>query len=142
MQLKLHTVTIETMVPEEHFLRKLERVMDLSFVYEATAKLYNHRYSSRPTIRWSWCNFCRWGICMASPRSGRLSSVYRQTLLCDSTWGWICLTVCRITAQFSSCSGENRLSGKSFDGCLKKWWGNVSKKGWSVEDWWLRILPM
>ena len=43
MQLKLHTVTIETMVPEEHFLRKLERVMDLSFVYEATAKLYNHR---------------------------------------------------------------------------------------------------
>lgn len=56
MQLKLHTVTIETMVPEEHFLRKLERVMDLSFVYEATAKLYNHRYSSRPTIRWSWCN--------------------------------------------------------------------------------------
>ena len=34
MQLKLHMVTIEDLVPEGHFLRKLDAVLDLGFVYE------------------------------------------------------------------------------------------------------------
>ena len=44
MQLKMHMVTIEDLVPKGHFLRKLENALDLSFVYEETAKLYSHRY--------------------------------------------------------------------------------------------------
>lgn len=32
MQLKIHTVTIEDLVPGDHFLRKLEKALDLSFV--------------------------------------------------------------------------------------------------------------
>ena len=39
MQLKLHMVTIEDLVPEEHFLRKLEATLDLSFIHEETAQL-------------------------------------------------------------------------------------------------------
>ncbi len=42
MQLKMHMVTIEDLVPKGHFLRKLESALDLSFVYEETAKLYSH----------------------------------------------------------------------------------------------------
>ena len=49
MQLKLHMVTIEDLVPEGHFLRKLEAKLDLSFVREETAHLYNRRYG-RPAI--------------------------------------------------------------------------------------------
>ena len=30
MQLKLHMVTIEDLMPQEHFLRKLEAALDLS----------------------------------------------------------------------------------------------------------------
>ena len=37
MQLKLHMVTIEDLMPQEHFLRKLEAALDLSFVYEETS---------------------------------------------------------------------------------------------------------
>lgn len=48
MQLKLHMVTIEDLVPEGHFLRKLEAMLDLSFVREETAHLYNRR--CRPAI--------------------------------------------------------------------------------------------
>lgn len=48
MQLKLHMVTIENLVPQDHFLRKLEAALDLSFVYEETQKLYNHRYGRSP----------------------------------------------------------------------------------------------
>ena len=48
MQLKLHMVTIEDLVPEGHFLRKLEATLDLSFVREETAHLYNRRYGRPP----------------------------------------------------------------------------------------------
>lgn len=49
MQLKLQMVTIEDLVTEGHFLRKLEDTLDLSFVREETAHLYNRRYG-RPAI--------------------------------------------------------------------------------------------
>ena len=48
MQLKLHMVTIEDLVPQEHFLRKLETVLDLSFVYRETETLYSRRYGRPP----------------------------------------------------------------------------------------------
>ena len=48
MQLKYHMVTIEDLVPAGHFLRKLEAVVDLSFVYEETAHLYSRRYGRPP----------------------------------------------------------------------------------------------
>ncbi len=41
MQLKYHMVTIKKLVPGNHFLRKLERSLDLSFVHEETAHLYS-----------------------------------------------------------------------------------------------------
>ena len=49
MQLKYHMVTIEDLVPGDHFLRKLEAALDLSFVYEETAHLYS-RVNGRPPI--------------------------------------------------------------------------------------------
>ncbi len=47
-QLCWHTYTIEELVPQEHFLRKLAAVLDLSFVREATRKLYSK--TGRPSI--------------------------------------------------------------------------------------------
>jgi hypothetical protein len=48
MQLKLHMVTIEDLVPQDHFLRKPESVLDLSYVYEETRRLYSHRDGRPP----------------------------------------------------------------------------------------------
>ena len=48
MQLKYHMVTIEDLVPENHFLRKLETALDLSFVHEETAHLCSRRYGRPP----------------------------------------------------------------------------------------------
>lgn len=48
MQLKLHMVTIEDLVPADHFLRKLASALDLSFVYEETAHMYCRRYARPP----------------------------------------------------------------------------------------------
>lgn len=48
MQLKLHMVTIEDLMPQDHFLRKLEAVLNLSFVYEETAHLYSRKYGRPP----------------------------------------------------------------------------------------------
>ena len=49
MQLAMHMVTIEELMPQGHFLRKLEAALDLSFVYEETAPLYSKKYG-RPAI--------------------------------------------------------------------------------------------
>ena len=49
MQLAMHMVTIEDLMPQEHLLRKLETALDLSFVYEETAPLYSKKYG-RPAI--------------------------------------------------------------------------------------------
>lgn len=38
-QIKFHTLTIENPVPEDHFLRKLDRFVDFSFIYEETKEL-------------------------------------------------------------------------------------------------------
>ena len=51
MQLKYHMVTIEDLVPEEHLLRKVDAALDLSFVYEETAHLYNQISPVRLTYR-------------------------------------------------------------------------------------------
>lgn len=48
LQLKLHTITIEDLVPQDHFLRKLDAVLDLSFVYEETEGLYSKKYGRPP----------------------------------------------------------------------------------------------
>ena len=48
MQLKIHMITIEDLVPTNHFLRKLESVLDLSFVYEESASLYSRKYGRPP----------------------------------------------------------------------------------------------
>ena len=48
-QIKLHTVTIEELVPQEHFLRKLDKLIDFSFIYEEVSHLYS-RNNGRPSI--------------------------------------------------------------------------------------------
>lgn len=48
MQIKYHLITIENLVPAEHFLRKLEAVLDLSFAHEETAHLYSRTYGLPP----------------------------------------------------------------------------------------------
>ena len=48
MQLKVHMITIEDLVPMDHFLRKLEAALDLSFVYEETETLYSRKYGRPP----------------------------------------------------------------------------------------------
>lgn len=48
LQLKLHMVTIEDLVPGDHFLRRLDAALDLSFVYEETKGLYSKKYGRPP----------------------------------------------------------------------------------------------
>ncbi len=48
MQLKLHMITIDNLVPADHVVRKREAMLGLTFVYEDTGSLYNHKYSRPP----------------------------------------------------------------------------------------------
>lgn len=48
MQLKIHMLTIEDLVPADHLLRKIDAALDFSFVYEETSGLYQRRYGRPP----------------------------------------------------------------------------------------------
>lgn len=41
VQIKLHCVTIEDLVPQDHLLRKIEAVVDFSFIYDEVRELYS-----------------------------------------------------------------------------------------------------
>ena len=41
-QQKMLCVTMESLMPEKHFLRDLERVVDFNFVYDKVAELYSN----------------------------------------------------------------------------------------------------
>ena len=49
MQLRMHSVTIEDMVPSEHFLRQLDAKVDFSFIYDEVRGLYCEN-NGRPSI--------------------------------------------------------------------------------------------
>lgn len=48
-QIKFHMVTIEDLVPEDHFVRKLDRVVDFSFIYEEISGYYCEN-NGRPCV--------------------------------------------------------------------------------------------
>ena len=47
-QQRLMTVMMESLVPEDHFLRKLDAVVDMDFIYELVRPLYSQH--GRPSI--------------------------------------------------------------------------------------------
>ena len=51
-QQKMLCVTMESLMPEKHFLRDLDRLVDFSFVYEKVASLYSNtgRRSVDPVV--------------------------------------------------------------------------------------------
>ena len=48
VQQKMLCVTLESLMPQEHFLRRLDGLMDFSFIYQRVESLYSHR--GRPSI--------------------------------------------------------------------------------------------
>ncbi|MBQ2109824.1 MAG: IS5/IS1182 family transposase, partial [Bacteroidales bacterium] len=51
-QQKMLCVTMETLMPEKHFLRDLDRLVDFNFVYDKVEGLYSHtgRRSVDPVV--------------------------------------------------------------------------------------------
>lgn len=43
VQQKMLCVTLESLMPQEHFLRRLDSLMDFSFIYQRVESLYSHR---------------------------------------------------------------------------------------------------
>lgn len=88
MQLKLHMVTMEDLMPQEHFLRKLESVLDLSFVYEEIRHLYSRKYGLPPIDPVILVKYLLVGYCTASHQSGRSSIASRWMWRCGGIQGW------------------------------------------------------
>lgn len=47
-QMKMSFVTLEELMPQEHFLRDLDKFVDFDFIYDNVADLYSN--TGRPSI--------------------------------------------------------------------------------------------
>ena len=91
MQLALHMVTIEELVPREHYLRRLEAVLDLSFVYEETAHLYSRRYGRPPIDPVVLVKYLLVGFLYGIPSERQIEQrIQTDTRSRVGIWGWIC----------------------------------------------------
>lgn len=138
MQLKLHMVTIDDLMPQEHFLRKLEVALDLSFVYEEISRLYSRKYG-RPLIE----PVVLVGFLYGIPSERQIE----QRIQTDVALRWyLGLDLFDRVPDHSTishnCGGGSRPFERYSDGCLRKWCGNVSPPVWSAGGWQSRILPM
>ena len=120
MQLKYHMVTIEDLVPENHFLRKLEAVLDLTFVYEETAQLYSRKYGRPPIDPVIIVKYLLVGFLYGIPSERQRTAAHFAGILV-STW----MNGCRITARSASCGGGSLRFGRCSGDCLRKWWGSA-----------------
>ena len=70
-QQQMELVIMEQMVPEDHFLRKVDRAVDFSFIYDLCAPLYCADNGRPPSTRRYCSGCCWWGICTgSSPKRG------------------------------------------------------------------------
>ena len=57
-QQELEMVSVESLVPSEHLLRKIDRVVDFSFIHDRVKHLYSEN-NGRPALQpvvffWAW----------------------------------------------------------------------------------------
>ena len=142
MQLAMHMITIEDLMPQGHFLRKLEAALDLSFVYEETAPLYSKKYG-RPAIDpVVIVKYLLVGFLYGIPSEREIERRARPTSPCAGTWASTSSTGCRITARSRSCAAGSRPSARCSGGCSKSLFVSVLKKVLSAGVWSARTRPM
>ena len=142
MQLKLHMVTLEDLVPQEHFLRRLEDTLDLSFVHEETAHLYSRRYG-RPAIDpVVLVKYLLVGYLYGIPSERQIE----QRLQTDVALRWyLGLDLFDRVPDHSTISQLRRRKPsfrKVFRRLLRKWCVSASRKVWSAGGWQPLTLPM
>ena len=140
MQLVMHMVTIEDLMPQGHFLRKLEAALDLSFVYEETAPLYSKKYGCPAIDPVVIVKYLLVGFLYGIPSERQIE----RRVQTDIALRWyLGLDLFDRVPDHSTVSQlRSRPSARCFGGYLKKSWGSASKKVWSAGAWWGRTRPM
>ena len=142
MQLAMHMVTIEDLMPQGHFLRKLEAALDLSFVYEETAPLYSKKYGRPPIDPVVIVKYLLVGFLYGIPSERQIERRVQTDIALRWYLGLDLFDRVPDHSTSRSCAAGNRPSARCFGGYLKKSWGSASKKVWSAGAWWGRTRPM
>ena len=141
MQLKFHTVTIEDLMPQDHFLRRLEPLwISLSCAWKpltCTAGGMGVRPSTVVLVKYLLVGFL-YGI----PSERQIE----QRIQTDVALRWyLGLDLFDRVPDHSTISQLRRRKPsfrKIFGGCLRRWWGSASPRVWLVDGWSEQIPPM
>ena len=121
MQLKVHMITIEDLVPIGHFLRKLEAALDLSFVYEETETLYSRKYGRPPIDPVMIVKYLLIGFLYGIPSERQIEQRIQTDVALRWYLGLDLFDRDLITARSHSCGVGNRPFAGYSVGCLRKW---------------------
>lgn len=128
-QIKFHMVTIESLVPEKHLLRKVERLVDFSFIYREVEQCYcrnNGRPSIDPVVI---VKYLLIGFLYGIESERRIE----QEIQVNMAYRWFLgLDIDEPVPDHSTISynRKNDLRGKSCcENCLSRWFACESAKG-------------
>ena len=135
MQLAMHMVTIEDLMPQGALPPKagggagsVLRVRGNSPALQQKIRPPGHRPGGHREVSAG-------GFPVRHPvGAADRAAASRPTSPCAGTWASTSSTGCRTTAPSRSCAAGNRPSARCFGGYLKKSWGSASKKVWSAGE--------
>ena len=125
MQLKYHLVTIEDLVPENYFLRKLEAALNLSFVYEETAHLYSRKYGRLAIDPVVMGKYLLVGFLYGIPTERQI----KERCADSNAFRWYLGIDLDERVPDHSTIGGSRRFGMCSAICLRKWYGSVQRRG-------------
>lgn len=134
MQLKLHMVTIEDLVPADHFLRKLASALDLSFVYEETAHMYCRRYGRPPIDPVVLVKYLLVGYLYGIPSERQIEERISDSIALRWYLGIDLDERVRIIVPSHSCADGNRRSARCSGGCLKQSCSSALNWDWPAAE--------
>jgi transposase len=123
------TIDLESFVAEDHFLRRIDGVLDLSFIRELTAARYADG-QGRPSIDPE--------VYFRMQLVAYFNGITKDRRLCEEVhdnlaYRWFCrLSLADDVPDHSSLTRiRDRLGEDVFEGCSAGSWRSASRKGWS-----------
>ncbi len=116
-------------MPREHFLRKLEAALDLSFVYEETAPLYSKKYGRPPIDPVVIVKYLLVGFLYGIPSEREIERRVQTDIALRWYLGLDLFDRVPDHSTVSQLRRRNRPSGRCSGGCSKRLFASALKKG-------------
>ena len=128
-------------MPQQHFLRKLDAALDLSFVYEETARLYSRKLGRPPIDPVVIVKYLLVGFLYGIPSERQIEQHIRTDIALRWYLGLDLFDRVPDHIPSRSCAAGSRPSVRYFGGCSRRSCASVLRRALTAGGWSVRIRP-